>query len=280
MRGGRLRASGELSCAALLVSALSGLALAYQYDPEAPFTSTVAMEAALFSGSFLRALHWWSSQAFFLLLLWHTAESLDSLPSLRARPGGRTYWAVLSSTVFMGLWCLFTGYILRWDQTGRDAAAIAERLLTLVPLVGGGFNRLLLARESEGLLRAYAVHVAFTALLWGLGTWYHTRRPRLREPVFWTLLGPLLLVSALFPAPLTLPGKEADLVKGPWFFLGVQEALRHVPPLLGGVLLPALPLLLLSSLGALEARARRTALLLLGAWCLFYSGLTAVSWLR
>ncbi len=55
-------------------------------------------------------------------------------------------------------------------------------------------------------------------------------------------LAVLGLVSALFNAPLQGPadpsGIPAEDVKAPWIFVGIQQALRYLPALIAGILLP------------------------------------------
>ena len=270
--------SGELSLAALLVSLASGFVVAYQYEVAEPFTSSVAIEAAMPFGDFFRSLHFWSSQAFLLLLLWHTWKSLAHLTRLSTSASGRRYWLILSSTIFLAIFVLFSGYILRYDQTGRDACTIAEHLIKAIPVAGNVLNSFLIARDSEGLNRVYAVHFLFTATLWGLGTWYHSRKVLLRKDAFLTVLVPVILFSAIVHAPIDLPESNVAIVKGPWFFLGIQELLRHIPPLWAGVIFPAIPLVLLTFLP--YAKKRAAWYTLIGGWMTVYGALTMISWLR
>ncbi len=53
----------------------------------------------------------------------------------------------------------------------------------------------------------------------------------------------LALVSLLFNAPLEWvanPDHTPNPAKAPWYFLGLQELLHYFPPVVGGVILPAL----------------------------------------
>ena len=266
--------SGELTLSALFVSGLSGFILAYQYEAGDPFTSTVAIDALLPFGSFIRALHFWSSQAFFLLLAWHGIKNIPESQRLGTTWHGRRYWIVLSLTLFLALYTLFSGYILRFDQTGKDAASIAEHLLKAIPLVGDLVNRLLLAKEDEGLNRVYAVHCLFTVMIWLLGTWYHLRRTTIKGDALAVVAAATVLISLLLPAPLDPKDITLKLVKGPWFFLGIQELLRHLPPLLAGLIYPAIPIVAFSSLCI--PRARYTCKVVLILWSISYIVLTSL----
>ncbi len=203
---------------------------------------------------------------------------MDSLPKISVRPSGRRQWTVLGLTLPMGILALFTGYVLRYDGTGQAAGTIAEHLLLKVPLIGSGLNRFLMASTDEGLSRIYILHLLLTALLWGLGTWYHTRRVILSRKTFLTILAGSVAVSVLVNAPIDLPGQNISLIQGPWFFLGIQELLRHFPPLGAGVLYPLVPVISFALLP--WADNRRIPFSFLIAWLVTYCGLSIAGWLR
>jgi ubiquinol-cytochrome c reductase cytochrome b subunit len=269
---------GELTTSALLISILSGLVVAYQYEVADPFTSCVAMDATIPFGPFFRALHFWSSQAFLLLLGLHVAQSIPRLSNYNMR-GGRFYWTVLViGLVPPAIFVLFSGYVLRWDATGKAAGTIAEHLLLDVPLFGRALDRFFVAISDEGLNRIYAVHIVLAAMLWGIGTWYHTRRVFLRWEAWAAGLLVSSFISLIFHAPIDLPQQTATLIKGPWFFLGVQELLRYLPPLAAGVIYPAIPVLILAALA--WAGDRRPWLWFMAAWGVTYVGLSLVMCIR
>lgn len=62
----------------------------------------------------------------------------------------------------------------------------------------------------------------------------------------------LLLISVLIDAPVEGPADPAGIpfqnVKAPWIFVGIQQALKWMPPELAGVILPLLAVI---SLGAI-----------------------------
>ncbi len=270
--------SGELATASLLVSIGSGLVLAYHYEAADPLVSVVAMEAILPFGAFWRSLHFWSSQAFFLLLIVHAWYRLGDLAAYRARSGGRISWAVLAAGLPLTILALFTGYVLRWDATGRAAGHIAENLLAGIPIAGQALDRLFAAVSVDGVNRVYAAHLALAILLWGIGTWYHTRRVILKSDAWTGVFFPLVASSFLLSAPLDRFDPETAIIKGPWFFLGVQELLGFLPPLLAGVLIPAVPVALFTALPC--ARNPRPVLAALAAWILAYAVSTLVLWAR
>ncbi len=269
--------TGELTTGALVISALSGFAVAYQYEVATPFVSSVAIEATLPFGPFWRSLHFWSSQTFFLLLLYHTFETI-SWPLRHRRLSHRRHWTIMSLSLPMALFALFTGYVLRYDGTGQAACSIAEHLLLEVPVIGQGLERFFMGTSSEGLNRVYVLHILLTVLLWGLGTWYHLRRITLSWPTFRNTVLILCAFCFLIKAPIDLPGQNVALIKGPWFFLGVQELLRYLPPFVAGVLFPIIPLVMVGVLPWLPRP--KIGFWIIGFWSLAYGYLTLVASLR
>jgi ubiquinol-cytochrome c reductase cytochrome b subunit len=93
-----------------------------------------------------------------------------------------------------------------------------------------------------------------------------------------SVLAGSIAVAILFHAPIDLPGKNIDLIQGPWFFLGIQELLRHFPPLGAGILYPLIPVIAFSSLP--WASNRKIPFSLLIGWLVTYFGLSLAGWLR
>ncbi len=270
--------AGELAVAALLVSMASGFIVAYHYDVADPFASSVAIEAILPFGAFWRALHFWAGQAFLLFLIIHSWQSISDLPGVSRRASGRRQWLVLSLTIPIAIITIFTGYVLRYDGTGQAASRIAEHLLLKIPGIGEGLDRFLMAITDDGLSRVYVVHVLFSVVLWWLGTWYHTHRVILRRRPFLGLLMGCIAMAILFHAPIDLPDRNVGLIQGPWFFLGIQELLRHLPPLEAGILYPLIPVVAFAALP--WTGKRKVANWILIVWLLTYCGLSLAECLK
>lgn len=267
---------GGRSLIALYLSLFSGLVIALQYDPGHPFYSSSSLELLAPFGVYWRSLHFYASQLFFLTLLLHFLAVVVDNSELTLVP--RLYLSLVGSLV-AALLLLFTGYILRGDATGAMAGAIAENIARAIPLVGEGVNNLLFAVSREGMRRVYAQHLAGLGLLWLLLAWEHLRRYR----AGWDRYGvfALLLVggSMLWPAPMEPERLGSFHISGPWFFIGLQELLRYLPPLLAGVLWPLAlvgALFLLRRPGVWRRRAKLFILLWLGLYLL----LTIIGWSR
>jgi ubiquinol-cytochrome c reductase cytochrome b subunit len=262
---------GGHSLAALYVSVLSGVVLAWQYDLSEPYYSSGTLELVTPFGSFWRSSHFYSSQAFFLLLGLHflavlvkralvaKGEEEVATPLLGGENWGRLYLVLP-----VALLLLFTGYVLRGDATGEAAGLIGENITRSLPLVGHYLNALLFNVSQSGMRVVYANHLITLMVAGGALGWVHLRRYRIRLSDFGGLVVLLLGFSLLLPAPFEPFRVGAFHIAGPWFFIGVQELLRYIQPLWGGVLFP----LVAVALGylALVAPADRRPLLGLGLW--------------
>ncbi len=227
--------------ASFLLAILTGIILSYPFREDSPLVSTVGIEAVVPFGYLFRYLHYYTGQFTFLLLVWHTTEALLSKAYER-----RSFkdWFLLTSTYPLTILALFTGYIVRGDETGFAAGRIAENLAASIPFLGSILNRIFFAVTEEGVHRAYMAHVFFSiGVLVALGIWhFRPRRLSIKDLSLWATAA--LSLSFLYPPALEAPFFSTNL-KGPWFFLGVQELLRHLSPFWAGILFPLLPLLAL-----------------------------------
>lgn len=220
----------------LFVSILSGIIIALQYNPAAPFHSTVTVELVAPFGSFWRGLHYYSSQAFFFLLLFHFLAILYKSD----QEYKRSAWIRLTLSIPLSLLLLFTGYVLRGDATGEAAGAIAENITLAIPIIGNLCNNLLFDLQSSGMKRVYANHLIGLLVLGIWSLWPHLRKYGARWRDHFILLALLLLISVAIAAPMEIERFGMLHINGPWFFLGLQELLRYFPPLFAGVIFPGL----------------------------------------
>jgi len=256
---------GGQALISLYVSLLSGLVLGLQYNPAEPSYSVATIELIVPFGFFWRSLHYYSSQFFFLLLLAHLAVVLwENNVTL-----SRSAWLRLSASLPVSLLLLFTGYILRGDATGDAAGAITENILCSIPLFGRPLNQLFADLSAAGLRKIYLHHLAGLLLLGGFCVWPHLRRYTALWLNHSVLLLVLLATAVILKAPMDQERFGLLHIGGPWFFIGMQELLRHLPPFWAGAVLPALPTAALLLLPA-QGRSRTWCLLLIGACLLGY----------
>ncbi len=258
----------------LYISVLSGIVIGLQYNAAEPFYSTATIELVVPFGSFWRALHYYSSQAFFLLLLCHLLVILYR----NSTSFSRSAWLRLTASVPIALLLLFSGYVLRGDATGEAAGAIAEHIALSIPLIGESFNKFLFDVQASGVQKMYINHLIGLMVLGGFAVWPHLRR----YPALWRNHIPITLLLLGLSVVLTTP-MEVDRIgllhiAGPWFFLGLQELLRYFPAFWAGVFAP---LTIIAALLLLPGtKGRRACLWFMAAWLVGYGALSYYSYLR
>lgn len=265
---------GEWSLISLFISVLSGILVAFQYDPATPLYSASSLDLLVPFGDYFRSLHFYSSQIFFLFSivhLWAIFERTDTY--------GRGQWIRLTATLPVTLLLLFTGYVLRADSTGSSAGLIAENIITAIPAIGSTLNDLLFSITDDGMKRVYVNHIIGFGIVWGVLVWEHLRRYRTSFQSH-PLLTAIILLGCLLPAAPFEPERLGLFhINGPWFFLGLQELLRFLPPLLAGVLLPSTLILALFFLQRRNRYYPRIRAFILG-WLILYTLLSAIALCR
>ena len=263
----------------LYISVLSGLVVGLQYNAAEPFYSTATIELIVPFGSFWRSLHYYSSQAFMLLLLVHLVIILQQKPAEPGRCFTRAAWLRLSASVPVALALLFTGYILRGDVTGEAAGAVAENITLSLPVLGPFLNKIFFDAQVAGVQKVHLNHLIGLTVAGGFCVWPHLRRyivswrDHLPLTLFFLLLAPLL------QTPLERDHFGLLHINGPWFFLGLQELLRYVPVFWAGIFIPTIFVAALLFLPP-EGAARRKTLYFMGAWLAGYTVLSLIGFRR
>ncbi|HBT96924.1 MAG TPA: hypothetical protein DEB25_04460, partial [Desulfobulbaceae bacterium] len=144
----------------LYVSLLSGIAVALQYQPGDAYLSVIMLDQLVPYGAFFRSLHFYSSQAFFLLLIAHFLAVAPRFSEM-----GWAEYLRLAATLPVTVLLLFTGYVLRADSTGTAAGRIAEAIVLAIPFIGNAGNDLFLSLLSHGLSRVFLHHLVTLGLI-------------------------------------------------------------------------------------------------------------------
>jgi len=214
---------GDLAAAAFIVAAASGVAVAVPYRPGDAYGSIAAMLLANPSAVFFRNLHYWSGQVCLIATLLHVWDHLRARTETRV---GRGVWFRLTLTLPLVVFLMLSGFMLRGDAEGRQALRIVAEATSQVPLVGWMVAALLLG-IGDRLDLLYIQHAATATIVVWLFIIEHARRvwPRVSA-----LLAVLLATGAI--ATVVSPGLHNGfdpIVKGPWYFLGLQEILHWTP---------------------------------------------------
>jgi ubiquinol-cytochrome c reductase cytochrome b subunit len=231
---------GAWTLISFYISLFSGIVVGLQYDYLNPFYSTAALDLLAPYGRFFRSLHFFSSQFFFFFCCFHLLAIYDKTKSY-----SKFEWASLIATLPLILMLLFTGYILRGDNTGLSAGIIAENILEAIPVLGNPLNNLFFSLTDSGMRRVYIQHIVALDLFLLIFAWNHLRIYRIRISDYLPLIVSILIFSVFISAPFEQDRLGISYISGPWFFLGLQELLRYLPILVAGVALPGLFLLVL-----------------------------------
>lgn len=165
VREGNLRVTytfclGGLALTAFLLSFLSGALLLFYYQPSpgGAYDSILFLEARVFGGRYVRAVHRLTSDAFLVLVFLHTLRVL--LTGAYRRPR-ELNWLVGFALLLLAVFEAYTGYLLPMDQLALWATQTGMELVGVVPL--GDWVRRLLLPDGPGqalsLLRFYGLHV-------------------------------------------------------------------------------------------------------------------------
>ncbi|RLC20564.1 MAG: hypothetical protein DRH56_10215 [Deltaproteobacteria bacterium] len=229
----------RLGLTALFVCLASGLVLAFQYRPFGNvFQNVEEITTRIPFGWFFRRLHHASGQVFVILMLGHATDHFVR-KRYRLYPGKE--WSRLTAAVCLCFFILFTGFILKGDQEGIFAGRIFGNLLGRVPLIGGPAQRLFSTEGAGFFFLPYLYHAFFAPLLVMFLLRSHIREWMPNQKALCVALPGLFGYALLVPSPMDIPpGAQAAVVKGPWFFLGIQSLLKTLDPVLAGAVLPAL----------------------------------------
>ncbi len=267
----RIPPLGMPALAAFAVCAATGIMLAPAYQPGAPLDSLALLLLKNPAGVFVRSLHYWSAQAFFVLTLAHTVDHLLRRSEARVRFG---VWLRLGLSVPVVAGALLSGFLLRADAAALQALPILRTLLGFLPLAGSALARILTGSGSD-LTTVYLHHVCTATILIWLVTVDHARRLVPSPRSFWWTLLPLLPLSLLL-AP-GLEWRPAGVEIGPWYLAGLQEFLHWLPqpPIALWLALAGLTLLILLPKFPPPLRSRLKQALAAAAFA--YAALTVVA---
>lgn len=265
---------GELSLLALYISVLSGVVVGLQYDPATPIYSVSTMDLLVPFGAYFRSLHFYSSQIFFLFCVVHVIGIFN-----KAQSYSKWQWIMLNATLPVALLILFTGYVLRGDSTGFSAGMIAEAILLDIPLIGKSLNDLLFSISDNGMKRIYLNHIIGFGLLWGWLAWGHLKKYNVQFNQNLILTIVILVFPLLIAAPFEAAHLGVSHISGPWFFLGLQELLRYMPPFGAGVLFPGTLLIAIAFLRK-EQKGFRFIFYFILIWLILYVMLSLFSLTR
>lgn len=213
--------AGWIASASLLLCAISGVLLAIPYDFTRAHQSVSELLLYNPSGSLVRNSHYWSAQLFFVFSILHVYDHLYKSTETNIR--NRRIWLILClALVFLG-YEMISGFILKGDAAGIQAQRILASLFESIPLIGKLLSSAFIG-IGDNTQVVYVQHVATGTILLFIAVYDHVKTiwPKRKSWIIVFLI--ILVISLFFRAPLGLT--DTSQVKGPWFFVGIQELLH------------------------------------------------------
>ena len=211
---------GQISLAALIICIVSGVFIAIPYDVNEPFLSISSLMILNPAASFIRNIHFWSAQIFFVFSLLHIWDHFNRNKEIFLKKG---VWLRLTLGVIIIFMVMLTGFLLKGDSDTKQAWRILDSLISGIPFIGNLISYSLLGKEGD-LELVYVHHIATFSIFIAVITFEHSRK-------LWPITNTLIIVSVvvailsyLFTAP--LHDGINSTVKGPWYFVGFQEILH------------------------------------------------------
>ncbi len=199
---------------------VSGILLAIPYDVDEAYASISLIMLINPAATLFRNMHYWSANFFLVFTLIHIWDHFSRKTKLRIKPG---IWLRLSIGVLIILLAMLTGFLLKADADSLQARRILNDLMDGIPYIGSLLSASLLG-TSDSLQVIYVHHIATFTLFIAIIIMEHNRTiwPGLKETVWVTIF--ILIFSLLFNTP--LHDNLNPVIKGPWYFVGLQEILH------------------------------------------------------
>ncbi len=211
---------GAVATANLLICVISGIFLAIPFRIDQPYESIGALLITNPWGTFFRNIHYWSGQLFLIFTILHIWDYIKLPREIDQRRG---IWFRLVLSILATLFVMLTGFILKGDADSLQARRIFESLISGIPLLGNLFVSSFFGQEGNFQL-IYIHHIATATIFLFIVLFEHARTIWVKPLTFLVVLLFITLVGFLFQAP--LHNNLHQVVKGPWYLVGLQEILH------------------------------------------------------
>jgi len=269
---------GEIALSALQLALVSGVLLIPLFRPGAEaFDSVGLLNGSGILGRWLYSFHSYCGDIFLLAGGVHTIEYLLKKSYREYLPKS---WGMLVILALFSVLVVFSGFLSLGSKESLAAAHILSAILEMPAKAGKALTLFLLGNATADSASAvmYFHHIATFTLLTVILTYMHIKRLKAESYAFYYTLLLLLVLSLVLPASLGQPAASpAKVVKGPWYFIGLQEQLAWLPVWLAGWLMPAAVLLLLALLPVLR-KHERLLLYALTVFAVFYLAEGLIGW--
>ena len=213
--------AGWIASSSLLICAVSGIFLAIPFDFTRAHQSVSEMLLFNPAALLVRNLHYWSAQLFFIFSILHVYDHFSKSTDTNIR-NRRTWLIMCMALVFLG-YEMISGFILKGDAAGIQARRIVASLLESIPFLGTLLSSAFTG-VGENSQVVYIQHVATGTILLFIAVYDHVKTIWPKRKSWIIVFVMILVISLLFRAP--LGQADSAQIKGPWFFVGIQEMLH------------------------------------------------------
>lgn len=255
---------GNITFASFIIAVVSGILLALSYNVKNPYDSVSSMLLTDPAAVLIRNIHNWSAQLFLVFLILHTYDHLKRFTEKRVRSG---LWFRLSLSIIVSFFVMLSGFILKGDADSLQAYRIIVSLLEKLPYLGKQVSYSLLGGAKDFQI-LYVHHIATSTIFLWIVIVEHARKFWPKLALIFYLLPLIVLAGYILP-----PGLHDNLnpvVKGPWYFLGLQEAFHWLKTPLIIVAVSAVLFIVFYALPKLREKRALAAKKLLLALALLY----------
>lgn len=264
---------GWIATAAIILCAISGALLVVPYDIVTPYFSITKFLTLNPFAAFIRNVHYWSAQLFLILTLLHIFDHFRVGTETRVRKKG--IWFRLTISILIALYVMLSGFILKADGDSMQAHRIMSSLIQSLPLVGEMLAQTFIGSENNFQV-IYIQHVSTATIILFVVIFEHARSLKVNLSVFLFTTLFLVVLSFFFRAPLS--DLQGSVMKGPWYFVGLQEILHWVSNPLYVMLGLLLLLILVYLIPFVKSRFAKIIKLLLLVIMLMYSVLSVTGY--
>lgn len=213
---------GYIATASFLICAVTGILIAIPFDIANPYDSVSIMLITDPASSFMRNMHYWSAQLFLIFSIIHIWDHFNKNTDSKIKRG---VWLRLTISILFIFYAMLSGFILKADADALQAKRILSSLINLIPFFGNTLSVTFLGTENNFQI-LYIQHIATATIFLAVIIFEHAKTIWTRlSTAFYTLVIVFILSYFITPA---LHNNLNPIIKGPWYFLGLQEILHWV----------------------------------------------------
>lgn len=213
-----------LTQAFFVVSMISGVIIVFAYYPSNAYDSIQKINYIIPFGAFFRQLHYFSSEVFLIILLIHIAVEIYQKEKINQKISLNSWNYAIFATIIV-LLLMFTGFVLKADQSANAAVQIAFSLIKDTPILD---NFLPLFKDTLTFYGKFFIwHIIFLPLFLSFSVYKHSNKISVNIRYFTIALAVTMLFTLIISMPIDIPlDVNVEHIKGPWFFWGAENLLQ------------------------------------------------------